>query len=309
MKKILLLKSLESFYDMDYTGGIEPLNPLSLALTKKFLPKWSDSPLKTEIMNRFHCLPCLRLGLDAQCEQGSDIISALSLQVEEYDLERGYWRGKAIDADELNSMAETFFRSIGYPKIVCLGTDEIEMFIAKLAEDVSLVNEYFKIVEIADEEELEWYWYHSNPYHNPNRIWSISIDYGGTILRGEIINYDKSSITVMMTNPAVDLRMRDGRSHLIWGNEGKEIAHQLLIDLFHAYQNINDNIDVIREKYKELSEEYVNYERLIDETNDIEKREALEFEKRNFFKQAFREIIGYKVENIESFLITNKLIE
>lgn len=86
MKKILLLKSLESFYDMDYTGGIEPLNPLSLALTKKFLPKWSDGPLKTEIMNRFHCLPCLRLDLDAQCEQGSDIISALSLQVEEYDL-------------------------------------------------------------------------------------------------------------------------------------------------------------------------------------------------------------------------------
>ncbi len=308
MKKILLLKSLENFYDMDYTGNQEPINPLSMALTKKFLPKWSDSPLKTEIMNRFLCLPCLRLSLDAQCEQGSDIISALSLQVEEYDSEREYWRGKAIDADELNRMAEIFFRSIGYSKIVCCGTDEIETFIKRLAKDVRLVEDYFKVIEIEDEEGLEWYRYHSNPYHNPNKVWSISVDYGGTMLRGEIIDYDKSSVKVMMTNPAIDLCMRDGRSHLIWGNEGKEIARQLLIDLFHAYQNITENIDVIREKYKKLSVEYANYDRRIDEADDFEEREALEFEKRDLFKQAFKEIIGYNIENIDRYLITNKLI-
>ena len=308
MRKVLLLKSLEDLYDMDYTGSREPINPLSMALTKKFLLKWSDSTLKTEIISRFHCLPCLRLLLTVQCEQGSDIVSALGLQVEQYDLEREYWQGKVIDENELNCMAETFFRSIGYSKIVCRDTDEIEMFIAKLAEDVSLVNEYFKIVEIADEEGLKWYRYHSNPYHHLNKVWSISVDYGGTMLRGEIINYDKFSVAVMMTSPAVDLRIRDGRSHIIWGNEGKKIAHQLLIDLFHAYQNINENIDAIRENYKELSEEYMNYNRLIDEADDFEEREALEFEKRNLFKQAFRNIIGYNIENIDSYLITNKLV-
>jgi len=307
MKKILLLKSLENFYDMDYTGSQEPINPLSMALTKKFLPKWSDSPLKTQIINKYHCLPCLRMELNVQCEQGSDIVDALNLQVERYDLEREYWKDKVIDEHELNRMTETFFHSIGYLKIVCCGTDEIETFIAKLAEDVPLVNQYFKIVDIAGEE-MRWYRYHSNPYHNPSKIWEISTEYEGVMLKGEIIDYNKSSITVMMTNPAVDLRMRDGRSHLIWGNEGKEIAHQLLIDLFHAYQNINENIDAIRENYKELSEEYMNYNRLIDEADDFEKREALDFERRNFFKQAFRKIIGYNIENIDSYLITNKLV-
>lgn len=308
MRKVLLLKSLEDLYDMDYTGSREPINPLSMALTKKFLPKWSDSTLKTEIISRFHCLPCLRLLLTVQCEQGSDIVSTLGLQVEQYDLEREYWQGKVIDENELNCMAETFFRSIGYSKIVCRDTDEIEIFIAKLAEDVPLVKEYFEIVDIADEEGLKWYRYHSNPYHSPSKIWEISTEFDGCVLKGEIIDFGRCSMVVMMVEPAIDLRMKGGNSAPIWGNEGQELANQLLIDLYHAYNCIHDKLEVVLKKYKELVSEYADYDRKIDEADDFEEREALDFERRNFFKQAFRKIIGYNIENIDSYLITNKLV-
>lgn len=308
MRKVLLLKSLEDFYDMDYTGDRESINPLSMALTKKFLPKWSDSTLKNEIISRFHCLPCLRLRLTVQCEQGSDIVNALSLHVKQYDLEREYWKDKVINEDELNGIAEIFFRSIGYSKIVCRGTDEIEMFIAKLAEDVPLVNEYFKIVEIADEEGLKWYRYHSNPYHSLSKIWGISTEFDGCVLKGEIIDFGRCSMVVMMVEPAIDLRMKGGNSAPIWGNEGRELANQLLINLYHAYNCIHDKLEVIRKKYKELVLEYIDYDRKIDEADDFEEREALDFERRNLFKQAFKEIIGYSIENIDSYLITNKLV-
>ena len=309
MKKILLIKSLEDYFDLDYIGGFEQANSLSVAITRTFLPKWGESPLKTLLISRFHHLPSLRLAFEYTFQQRSDILESLALTVVYGDIDHKHDERGMVDLILINDVVKEYFYSIGYLKVDCKGTDEIETFVKRLAKDVPLAEDYFKVIEIDNEEGLEWYRYHSNPYHNPNKVWSISVDYGGTMLRGEIINYDKSSVTVMMTNPAVDLRIRDGRSHIIWGNEGKKIAHQLLIDLFHAYQNINENIDVIREKYKVLSVEYANYDRRIDEADDFEEREALEFEKRNFFKQSFREIIGFSIENMENYFITNKFIE
>ncbi|MBO5250570.1 MAG: hypothetical protein J6B31_00995 [Bacteroidaceae bacterium] len=308
MKRVILLKSLENSYDMDYIGDALPTNALSIALTKKFLPKWEGSPLKSEIIRKFHCLPCLRLDLVVRCEQHTDIVSEVNLQVEQYDLEREYWKGKTIDSSALNEMAAEYFRSIGYLKTECVGTEEVGQFITKLAEDVPSVDKFFRMVDIADEEELKWYRYHTNPYHNPAKVWKISTEYEGIKLEGEITDFCKSSVTVMMTSPANDLRMRDGRNHLIWGYEGKEIAHQLLTDLFHAYKNIHNNMEAIREKYKALAPEYADYDRKIEKADDFEECEALEFEKRNLFRQAFKSIIGYRVENIDSYLITNKLV-
>ena len=147
MKKILLIKSLEDNYDLDYIGGFEQANSLSVAITRTFLPKWGESPLKTLLISRFHHLPLLRLAFEYTFKEGSDILESLALNFVYGDVDHEHDKRELVDLSQINDILKEYFYLIGYSKVDCKGTDEIEAFIKRLAKDVPLVEDYFKLIE------------------------------------------------------------------------------------------------------------------------------------------------------------------
>lgn len=147
MKKILLIKSLEDNFDLDYIGSFEQANSLSVATTRAFLPKWGESPLKTLLISRFHHLPSLRLAFDYTFKEGSDILESLALNFVYGDVDHEHDKRELVDSSQINDILKEYFYLIGYSKVDCKGTDEIEAFIKRLAKDVPLVEDYFKLIE------------------------------------------------------------------------------------------------------------------------------------------------------------------
>ena len=71
--KIVIIKSFADDYDSDHLQYDEGINPLSYALTKKFLNK--NGVLFHRLLNQFHLVPNIRIVLQAEHNEANEVVS------------------------------------------------------------------------------------------------------------------------------------------------------------------------------------------------------------------------------------------
>lgn len=145
--KVLLKKSTE---DMNWGGDdydIISLNPISKALTDRYLPLWSLSPLKALLLKRLGTVKRMYLHLRVDCEKDSSVVKSIFLKCALLDdVERMYDDNK-VDWDRIQKCLMEYFQSIGYKNMQCTGDEDIVNFVQRLEQDVPLTKAYFEIVE------------------------------------------------------------------------------------------------------------------------------------------------------------------
>ena len=109
MKAILKKSVKDSFWNYEDYDALTP-NPITRALTNRYLPAWDPSPLKAMMMRRMGTVKQLYLHLDVKCD--GDIIQSISLRC---DLLDDYERTCqiAVDWDNILRCVEEYFHAIG----------------------------------------------------------------------------------------------------------------------------------------------------------------------------------------------------
>lgn len=142
MKAILKKSVKDSFWNYEDYDALTP-NPITRALTNRYLPAWDHSPLKAMMMRRMGTVKQLYLYLDVKCD--GDIIQSISLRC---DLLDDYERTCqiAVDWDNILRCVEEYFHAIGYRCLHCTRDDDIVDFIQRLQQDIPLATEYFELI-------------------------------------------------------------------------------------------------------------------------------------------------------------------
>lgn len=145
--KAILKKSVEDWFWSGEEWDMLTLKPMSRALTKCYLPRWSPSPLKELLHKELRTFRQMYLSLKVDCEENSPVVKSISLQCDLLDdWERTYDDNKVDWAKVWECLTE-YFLSIGYPCIRCTKDEDMVAFIEKLIEEVPLTKDYFEIVD------------------------------------------------------------------------------------------------------------------------------------------------------------------
>ena len=137
--RVVIIKSIKDNYDCDHHQTDEDINPLSHALTKKFLNK--DGVLFLRLLNQFHLVPNIRIVLKAECNEAKEITS-LRLCIDRKDL----WMTQDIsNYDGMMTVMETYFREQGLNTISTSTKEEMISFIGWMREKVPIIDEYLTI--------------------------------------------------------------------------------------------------------------------------------------------------------------------
>lgn len=137
--RIIILRSIQDDYDCDHLQTDKDINPLSCALTKKFLDK--DGVLFHRLLNRFHLVPNIRIVLKAEHNEANEVVS-LRLYIDRKDL----WMAQGINNYEgMMAVMEAYFIEQGLNTIHPSNQEEMISFFAWLRERLPIIGEYITI--------------------------------------------------------------------------------------------------------------------------------------------------------------------
>lgn len=137
--KIVIKKSCKDGYDSDHLQTDEDINPLSYALTKKFLNK--DGVLFQRLMNQFHLVPNIRIVLMAEQNKAMEVPN-LRLCIDRKDL----WMVQEIsNYDEMMTVMEVYFKEQGLNTIHPSTQEEMSTFVAWMRDKVPVIDEHITI--------------------------------------------------------------------------------------------------------------------------------------------------------------------
>ena len=152
---VLLIQCVEDFaYNCDDYSYVD-LTGINTALTAFFMPFWSFTPLKEMLLKRFQRMRRMYMKLDVEYDKRTLLVQSLALKCDLMDGDDRSWKygcREDMNWEGIQACLSDYFRSIGYEKIECKGSEEIIRFIHRLQSDVPLVGEYFKIVPRQDRE-------------------------------------------------------------------------------------------------------------------------------------------------------------
>lgn len=137
--KIVIRKSIRDDYDCDMLQSEQDINPLSYALTKKFLNK--DGVLFHRLLNRFHLVPNIRIVLKAEHNEANEVVS-LRLYIDRKDL----WMEQEIsNYDGMMAVMEAYFIEQGLNTISPSTQEEMTTFLTWMKEQFPIIDEYITI--------------------------------------------------------------------------------------------------------------------------------------------------------------------
>ena len=137
--RIVVIKSIQDNYDSDHHQTDKDINPLSYALTKKFLNK--DGVLFQRLLNQFHLVPNIRIVLKAEHNEANEVVS-LRLYIDRKDL----WMAQEIsNYDDMMTVMETYFKEQGLRTIFPNTKKEVITFLAWMREQLPIIHEYITI--------------------------------------------------------------------------------------------------------------------------------------------------------------------
>ena len=126
--KIVIRKSIRDDYDCDMLQSEQDINPLSYALTKRFLRK--NGELFQKLLGSFHLVPNIRIVLIADEGEGKEVLS-LRLDIDRKDL----WMTQAINNYEgMMAAMETYFIEQGLNTIHPSTQEDMSTFLAWMRE-------------------------------------------------------------------------------------------------------------------------------------------------------------------------------
>lgn len=137
--KIVIIKSFADDYDCDLLQTDEDINPLSYALTKKFLNK--DGVLFQRLLNQFHLVPNIRIVLMAEQNEAKEVVS-LRLYIDRKDL----WMTQKIrNYDGMMAVMEAYFKEQGLNTTRPSTQEDMSAFLAWMRERLPIIDEYITI--------------------------------------------------------------------------------------------------------------------------------------------------------------------
>ena len=137
--KIVIRKSIRDDYDCDMLQSEQDINPLSYALTKKFLNK--DGVLFQRLLNQFHLVLNIRIVLMAEQNEAKEVVS-LRLYIDRKDL----WMAQEIsNYDDMMAVMEAYFIEQGLNTIFPSTKKEMISFLAWMRERLPIIDEYLTI--------------------------------------------------------------------------------------------------------------------------------------------------------------------
>lgn len=149
--KVVLKKDVEDEIYVGYDEDQLELNPISRALTRRYLPRFDPSPLKTMFLHRFGTVKDIYLHLKVACEENTHAVKTIALDCNLLDdYERTYQIDK-VDWESVDSCMDEYFQSIGYDKIRCTEDEDIVNFVLRLQKDIPLVKDYLEVKYNCDE--------------------------------------------------------------------------------------------------------------------------------------------------------------
>ncbi|MBR1550843.1 MAG: hypothetical protein IJ632_00815 [Muribaculaceae bacterium] len=137
--RIVIIKSIQDNYDCDHLQSDEDINPLSYALTKKFLNK--NGVLFQRLMNQFHLVPNIRIVLKAEQNEAKEVVS-LHLYIDRKDL----WMAQEIsNYDGMMTIMEAYFKEQGLNTIHPSTQEDMSTFLAWMRNKLPVIDEYITI--------------------------------------------------------------------------------------------------------------------------------------------------------------------
>ena len=134
--RIVIIKSIQDDYDSDHLQSDADINPLSYALTKKFLSK--DGELFQRLISKFHLVPNIRFVLKAKQDEEKEVVS-LRLCIDRKDL----WMTQDIhDYEGMMAVMETYFNEQGLNTIHPSTQENMSTFLAWMRERLPIIDEY-----------------------------------------------------------------------------------------------------------------------------------------------------------------------
>lgn len=134
--KIVIRKPFRDDYDCDMQQSEQDINPLSFALTKRFLHK--DGELFQKLLGTFHLVPNIRITLIA--EEGADKeVLSLRLNIDRKDL----WMPQEIsNYDEMMTVMEAYFKEQGLNTIHPSTQEDVSTFVGWMRKKLPIIDEY-----------------------------------------------------------------------------------------------------------------------------------------------------------------------
>ncbi len=126
-------------------------NETSMALTRSHLPRYDNSPLKSLLLQKLQIVPKIRLSLSVATEEDNDIIKQIGIGwiiEDSVDREADRLRGR-LKHSAVGECISEYFKSVGYPNILCTALTDIIRFVEQLQKDIPIINEYI-IIEDED---------------------------------------------------------------------------------------------------------------------------------------------------------------
>ena len=137
--KIVIRKSFRDDYDCDMLQSEQDINPLSFALTKRFLHK--DGELFQKLLGTFHLVPNIRIVLIAEEGANKEVLS-LRLDIDRKDL----WMPQEIsNYQAMLLIMEDYFRQKGLSTIHPNTREDIADFLAWMRKELPIIDEYIQI--------------------------------------------------------------------------------------------------------------------------------------------------------------------
>lgn len=137
--KIVIRKSIRDDYDCDMLQSEQDINPLSYALTKKFLRKNGD--LFQKLLGSFLLVPNIRIVLIADEWKDKEVLR-LRLDIDRKDL----WIGHEIsNLQGMLQIMEGYFKQQGLSTIHPNTQSEIVEFLKWMRKELPIIDEYIEI--------------------------------------------------------------------------------------------------------------------------------------------------------------------
>ena len=137
--KIVIRKSIRDDYDCDMLQSEQDINPLSYALTKRFLRK--NGELFQKLLGGFHLVPNIRIVLIADEGEGKEVLS-LRLDIDRKDL----WMPQKISNHQgMLQIMEDYFKQQGLSTIHPNTQSEIVEFLKWMKKELPIIDEYIQI--------------------------------------------------------------------------------------------------------------------------------------------------------------------
>lgn len=137
--KIVIIKSFADDYDCDMLQSEQDINPLSYALTKRFLRKNGD--LFQKLLGSFLLVPNIRIVLIADEGKDKEVLR-LRLDIDRKDL----WMAHEIsNLQGMLQIMEGYFKQQGLSTIHPNTQSEIVEFLKWMRKELPIIDEYIEI--------------------------------------------------------------------------------------------------------------------------------------------------------------------